>query len=54
VELPPGDDNRHASLQQFYCQLGQALEVAFRPPRLDGDVLAFDIAGLFESLPESG
>jgi hypothetical protein len=39
-------------LQQFSRQHGQTLKVAFRPARFNGDVLAVDIAGLFETLAE--
>jgi hypothetical protein len=46
------DNDRGAPFHQFSRQIGQAVEVAFRPARLDEDVLAFDIAGLFETLAE--
>jgi DNA methylase len=47
-----GGNDSDLTLHQVICQFRQAIVLAIRPAIFDCDVLAFDIAGLFEALPK--
>jgi hypothetical protein len=47
-----GDNHGHLPTNQFGREIRQSIVLALRPTVFDGDVLAFDIAGFVEALPE--
>src|SRR5262249_33632822 len=47
-------DHRHLTAYQIGCEVGQSLDLVLRPAILDHDILALDVAGFTNPLPEGG
>src|SRR5215510_917269 len=47
-------DHRHLTAYQIGCEVGQSLDLVLRPAILDHDILALDVAGFTNPLPECG
>src|SRR5436853_582762 len=47
-------DHRHLTAYQIGCELGQYVVLVLRPAILDRDILALDVAGFANALPECG
>src|SRR5436305_14614566 len=45
-------DDRHLTPDKIGRQTGQSIVVTLRPPKLDRDVLALDVAGFVQTLAE--
>src|SRR5215472_10873171 len=47
-------DHRHLTAYQIGCEVGQYVLLVLRPAILDHDILALDVAGFANTLPECG
>src|SRR5262245_5397855 len=47
-------DHRHLTAYQIGCEVGQYIVLVLRPAILDHDILALDVAGFANALPECG
>jgi hypothetical protein len=47
-------DHRHLTAYQIGCQVGQSIILVLRPAILDRHILALDVAGFTNALPECG
>src|SRR5207245_5998502 len=47
-------DHRHLTAYQIGCEVGQSVVLILRPAILDHDILALDVAGSTNALPECG
>src|SRR5262245_40757074 len=47
-------DHRHLTAYQIGCEVGQPVVLVLRPAILDHDILALDVAGFANALPECG
>ena len=47
-------DHRHLTAYQIGCEVGQYVVLVLRPAILDHDILALDVAGFANALPECG
>src|SRR5215216_6311588 len=47
-------DHRHLTAYQIGCEVGQSLGLVVRPAILDCHILALDVAGFTNALPECG
>src|SRR5499427_2494969 len=47
-------DHRHLTAYQIGCEVGQSVVLVLRPAILDHDILALDVAGFANALPECG
>ena len=47
-------DHRHLTAYQIGCEVGQSLDLVLRPAILDHDIVALDVAGFTNPLPEGG
>ena len=47
-------DHRHLTAYQIGCEVGQSVVLVLRPPILDHRILALDVAGFTNALPECG
>jgi hypothetical protein len=47
-------DHRHLTAYQIGCEVGQSVVLLLRPAILDRHILALDVAGFTNSLPECG
>src|SRR5215813_11523792 len=47
-------DHRHLTAYQIGCEVGQSVGLVLRPAILDHDILALDVAGFTNALPECG
>src|SRR5215471_1188265 len=45
-------DHRHLTAYQIGCEVGQSVGLVLRPAILDHDILALDVAGFTNALPE--
>ena len=47
-------DHRHLTAYQIGCEVGQSVGLVLRPAILDRHILALDVAGFTNALPECG
>src|SRR4029450_7253877 len=47
-------DHRHLTAYQIGCEVGQSVVLVLRPAILDHDILALDVTGFTNALPEGG
>src|SRR5262249_3576774 len=47
-------DHRHLTAHQIGCEVGQSFLLVLRPAILDLDILALDVPGFMNALPEGG
>src|SRR5438309_1207626 len=47
-------DHRHLTAYQIGCEVGQSVVLVLRPAILDRHILALDVAGFTNALPECG
>src|SRR5262245_11980748 len=47
-------DHRHLTAYQIGCEVGQYIVLVLRPAILDHDILALNVAGFANALPECG
>jgi hypothetical protein len=47
-------DHRHLTAYQISCEVGQSFLLVLRPAILDRDILALDVSGFTNALPECG
>jgi hypothetical protein len=47
-------DHRHLTAYQVGCEVGQSIILVLRPAILDRHILALDVAGFADALPECG
>src|SRR5262249_32151296 len=47
-------DHRDLTAYQIACEVGQSVDLVLRPAILDHDILALDVAGFANALPECG
>src|SRR5215831_18365881 len=47
-------DHRHLTAYQIGCEAGQYIVLVLRPPILDRHIVALDVAGFANALPECG
>src|SRR6516162_6696731 len=47
-------DHRHLTAYQIGCEVGQSVVLVLRPAILDRNILALDVAGFTNALPECG
>ncbi len=47
-------DHRHLTAYQIGCEVGQSVVLILRPAILDHNILALDVAGFANALPECG
>src|SRR5262249_43381829 len=47
-------DHRHLTAYQIGCEVGQSVDLVLRPAILDRHILALDVAGFTNALPECG
>src|SRR5262249_8413719 len=47
-------DHRHLTAYQIGCEVGQPIVLVLRPAILDHDILALDVTGFANALPECG
>ena len=45
-------DHGHLTAHQIGCEVGQSVDLVLRPAILDHDILALDVAGFTNALPE--
>jgi hypothetical protein len=47
-------DHCHLTAYQIACEVGQSVVLVLRPAILNRHILAFDVAGFADALPECG
>src|SRR6516164_6121582 len=47
-------DHRHLTAYQIGCEVGQSVVLVLRPAILDRHILALDVAGFTDAMPECG